>query len=582
MAGAEAAFGAKAIQHAESGCAIIADASLYYRDELLAALGLDEVPHSDAELILAAYLRWGQGCLDHLHGDFAFVVRDPRDSSLFCARDPYGARPFYYHHSPRERFVFASDARDILRFPQVPFVINQGRIADFIVPELEWIDYTSTFYEGIYRLPPAHKVIVTPDNIQIREYYTPEPGPKLKLTTDEEYREAFLDVFTHAVAERLRGNTGSTLSGGMDSGSIAAVAQELLAKRGKHPLRTYSLARRRGIDCMESQRIYATLDCLGLAGTRIIADDENSLVDQLGIDLEEPFDGQMLFLKAIYEAARRDGIDVMLDGANGDIVFNEGAYIPRLLRRGRVGQAWHEIVEETAFYGGPSLACSFPRYLAIAFAPDFLKKSLRRPRQRIRERGYVRNSLISADFARAMNIEARFDRMRETFSGLQSDDPGLERVRKIRPCLTAGRERYQRIAASSGIQGRDPFTDQRVVDFCSRLPDNQLARDGWPKFLLREAMSGKLPDEVRRGKGKFHLSYFYTEVYIRRESIRGNLRLDRLTTSLAEYVDLGKLRAAWAELEAGGSAETIHTAHILSLWLDQIARPTIVQSERIL
>ena len=98
---------------------------------------------------------------------------------LFCARDHFGMRPLYYHHQQGRHFLFASDARAILVLPQVPYRINEGRVADFLVPELEWIDYTSTFFEGVYRLPPGHKAIVTPSGLDVAEYWHPQPGPEL-------------------------------------------------------------------------------------------------------------------------------------------------------------------------------------------------------------------------------------------------------------------------------------------------------------------------------------------------------------------------------------------------------------------
>ena len=107
-------------------CTVWADASLYYRDDLCCALGtrFDDAV-DDADLILAAYLRWGETCVDHLHGDFAFAILNPVNNTLFCARDHFGMRPFYYHHSGT-RFVFASDARDIFAVPDVPYAINEG------------------------------------------------------------------------------------------------------------------------------------------------------------------------------------------------------------------------------------------------------------------------------------------------------------------------------------------------------------------------------------------------------------------------------------------------------------------------
>ena len=473
-------------------------------------------------------------------------------------------RPLFYYYSPGKLFAFASVARDVLRYPQVPFAINEARIADFIVGELEWIDYSSSFYEDVHRLPPAHTATINPSRIAISEYFTPEPGPDLHLTTDDEYCEAFLDVFAHAVDERLRhvdGAVGCTMSGGMDSSSIVGVAA------GR--VQPYSLARRRGVDCDESSRIYATLDYLDLPGTQVIADDTDGVMSDFAADLREPFDGEYLFLKALYSAAKRDGVSVVLDGAGGDIVLNGSGYIVRLLRQGNFGQAWHEIAGVGAFWRGMPTAVWFLHFMATAFVPEFVKKPARLPRRHWRERRWVKASLIAPEFARHVDVEGRFDRMRETFSGSNTGDPGLDRVRKIRPNMTAGRERYGRLAASAGIEARDPFLDQRVVDFCSRLPDSQLARDGWPKFLLRKAMQGRLPDDVRWGRGKPHIGGMYNDTLDHQELARGSLSLKELARSLKGFVDPLALQRAWRLFEAGRRSDQVHLALVLSRWLEQ-------------
>jgi asparagine synthase (glutamine-hydrolysing) len=198
------------------------------------------------------------------------------------------------------------------------------------------------------------------------------------------------------------------------------------------------------------------------------------------------------------------------------------------------------------------------------------------PRQRRRERGYVDASLISQEFAKRVDIEARFDRMRDTFAGTHSKNPAIERVLKIRPNLTAGRERYARIAASARIEARDPFTDQHVVDLCSCLPDDQLARDGWRKFLLRNAMAGRLPDAVRWGRGKPHIGAIYNRNFLSREKSVGRLSLNRLLARLDGYIDAAALQGGWQEFDAGGAAEAVHKAYVLLLWLEQsVNRPVV-------
>ena len=551
--------------HRETGCVISADARIDYRGEVLAKLGLDSNALSDAEIILQAYLRWGEDCLDHLLGDFAFAIWDPRERKLFCARDRFGMRPFYYCHAPGKHFVFASDARAVFRTPEVPYAINAGRVADFLVPELEWIDYTSTFFEGVYRLPPAHKLTVTPSSFDITEYWSPDPGPALQFTSDADYCEGFREVFARAIEERRRGadgRVGAMLSGGMDSGSIVAMAS---------PLPTYSLAQARDVDCEESQRTCATLKHMGLEGTQIIAGAQDSLIDELGSNLEEPYDGEFLFLRAIYEAARRDGCSVVLDGAAGDIVFNEGAYIARLMRHGRLRQAWHETAGAQAYWEQRTVLPAFLRHLRSAFVPEPIKQVFRPARQRKAAQGFVDESLIDPGFAKHVDIAKRFERMAETFAGIPMNNAGLARILKIRPNLTAGRERYARIATSASVTAADPFTDLRVVQFCAQLPDRICARDGWPKYLLRIAMEGRLPDTVRWGRGKPLIGWVYNELFIKREMSRGNLSLDSLRATLDGYVDPVGLQRAWERAEAGTDFESVHSVYVLSRWLDQFA-----------
>ena len=95
-----------------------------------------------------------------------------------------GMRQLIYHHSPGRFFAFATEPRAILVLPQVPYRINEARIADYLVEELEGIDKTSTFFEEVYRLPPAHTLTVTPEGMRQRRYWALEAGPELRLASD--------------------------------------------------------------------------------------------------------------------------------------------------------------------------------------------------------------------------------------------------------------------------------------------------------------------------------------------------------------------------------------------------------------
>jgi asparagine synthase (glutamine-hydrolysing) len=430
------------VTHQETGCVITADVRLDNRDELLDALALSQQQEAlgDGGLILAAYLNWGDACLDHLLGDFAFAIWDPRHRKLLCARDHFGLRPLYYHHVPGQRFLLASDARAILVLPQVPYRINQARIADYLVPELEWIDYTSTFFEGVYRLPPGHKAVVTPGRLDIAEYWPPRPGPELAPMSDDDYQQGFLEVFTKAVDARLRApanSVGSMLSGGMDSGAVTAVARDLVVARGNASFPTYSCARSRENDCAESRAIYAAAAMPSIAPHIIRPEALGARLEALVSGNEEPFDGECLLLKSVYLEAQAQGQNVVLDGAGGDIALNEGTYVARLLRQGQLRLAIAEIAAENRLWGETTLASDLLRNARTAYVPEPVRTLLRRLRHPLRVRKSLNESLISREFAGNSPTALR--------SGNASNDSGRcfpgsgRRIMRLRHAMRSGR-----------------------------------------------------------------------------------------------------------------------------------------------
>src|SRR3989442_1012999 len=137
---------------------LVADARIDNRAELCPLLPAPS-DATDAELILAAYERWGEHCPEHLLGDFAFAIWDGRAQRLFCARDHFGVKPLYYHHRPSRLFAFASEIKGLLALADIPRRLNETRVAAYLVPLFE--DKEVTFYEEIVRLPPAHRMVVS-------------------------------------------------------------------------------------------------------------------------------------------------------------------------------------------------------------------------------------------------------------------------------------------------------------------------------------------------------------------------------------------------------------------------------------
>jgi asparagine synthase (glutamine-hydrolysing) len=546
------------LRHSETGCVITADVRLDNRPELLAALGESRrlAEAGDGTLLLEAYLRWGDTCVDHLLGDFAFAIWDPRHHRLFAARDHMGMRQLIHHHQEGRFFAFATEPRAVLQVEGVPRQLNEVRIGDYLA-DMETADATSTFFEEVYRLPPAHVLKADGRGLEIRRYWTLVPGPPLELPSDEAYAEAFLEVFTEAVRCRLRapqGKLGSMLSGGMDSGSVVAVASQLLAEAGRGPLPTFSAVGPDPESCIETRSIRASMTMPGLASEVVDYSDLGPWKDdllRLVRELDEPFDAHMTLPRAIYLAAHRAGLKVMLDGVAGDVTLGDGTQIARLLRAGRWIQAARDASGEQRFWGPLRPAW---RTLAQAARTAFVPQWLRRVRYwAVRRYRYPADwpddFMIAEAFARRMDLAGRRMRLLQT-PARRSPSHAEERARSITGnALLVGRERYDRIAAALAIESRDPFMDLRLVAFCLRLPGAQLQRDGWPKIIVRRAMAGRLPDLVRWRPGKEHLGWTFTRTLFNQWAIWRDaepherlrlaeyLRPERLPGGLLAYID---------------------------------------------
>lgn len=504
-----------------SGCTITADARLDNREELLMELGLADLGRviGDGELILQCYLRWHDECAARLLGDFAFAIWDPRSERLYCARDHMGMRQLTYAFLPGVSFTFATEPRAIASLRDRDWPINEGRIADFL-GDLEGLDFTSTFYAGIKRLPPAHYLVCEGGSSEVCRYWKLEPGPPLKLGSDEAYAEAFLDLFSEAVRCRLRsaGPVGSMLSGGMDSSSIVAVASGLLGAEGKGPLRTFSASGPDPEGCAETRAIQAVISQPGLAPYIICHADLGDYVNDL-IELtaasDEPFDGHMTMPRAVYLSAHRVGVKVVLDGASGDLALGAGTLITRQIRRGMWLRAWRNLRGEKAFYGNAySLRHALFRAVRTAIVPNWIRwlrdlaGSALGPKDRHAE------EMVSPGLA----LRTRFSAREQAYFGWQLRrlvPYTQERAHLLAlPHLTVARERYDRVAAAMGIEPRDPFLDIRLLEFCLRLPGDQLLSRGWSKMVLRRAMKGLLPDEVRWRTEKTRLGWTFTKAML--------------------------------------------------------------------
>lgn len=214
-------------------------------------------------MILRAYRRWGEACVEKLSGDFAFAIWDGPKQKLFCARDHFGVKPFYY--AVLGNLLLFSNTLDCLRqHPAVSGKLNGQAIGDFLLFGYNGEARTTTFAD-IQRLPPAHTLACAGGNWRSARYWTLSVTGEIRYRDGAQYLNHFRELFSDAVNDRLRASARAAIymSGGIDSPSIAAAASGRL---GQHQpataLRAYCLVSNHPAD---HERHYSTLAAQSLA-----------------------------------------------------------------------------------------------------------------------------------------------------------------------------------------------------------------------------------------------------------------------------------------------------------------------------
>lgn len=529
----------------DAGLTLAADARIDDREGLCERL---RIPHperpatSDGDLILRAYARWGRECPDHLCGDFAFAVWDARQHTLFCARDHIGARPFYYALSPA-RFVFASAMEAVLAAPDVSEEWDESVVATFLT-QLDWQTHmrTRTFFKMVRKLPAGHSFTVeagpSARSTRPERYWRPERTPEARPGGDDDYAEAFLDLYAHAVKDRLRGGpVGVHLSGGLDSSSIAVLAARELRRRGLPSPPAFSwlpplgAAPPHATHAPEYARIDAVCAREGLRVTHCQTHGPHDVVAQFRRS-DPAFPHCNPIEQAVQQQATKLGVRVLLSGLGGDegISFNGRGYDAHLLLCGR----WGKLAAECRTHEENPIR--FLARIAASLVHPSLPGRVARWRQgRPRPRGG--RWLIHPTFARQVRpLPQRIDRhigVRRT--QLQALHNGH---------LSAKMENHYAAAARHTIEYRYPLLDRRILEFTLGLPAEQFRRGRWNRWLMRFALRSVLPPEVcwRRDKKDPARSEPAREAFTGAfPALRQEILVRAETMARARYVDIPRL-----------------------------------------
>lgn len=486
--------------HNELGtCHVVFEGRIDNRRALIRSLELtgDSQLITDAALILRAYETFGTECTRRIVGHFAFSIWDNEKRRLFCVTDAIGVRPIFYIETERQ-FVFSSQIGQLLGSPVLPsYALNEEYLAHYLACGFSPRD--STPFNGIKRLPAGHSLIVEDADIRLEQYWDLE-DKKILYQSQEEYEEHFLALFRESVECCLRadGAVWSDLSGGLDSSSIVCMAQEIQNRNGhkKNEFSTVTVVYDEATKSDERQWSEAAIDKYNLDAHQISGDAFCAFRDSLeGASYWDEPHAQILFystFKRYAEMLAQAGSKVLLTGICAEMVLlveePEPIHLADLLRtlqlRKLAGElsAWQK-----------SMKVPLLNLLIHCCLKPLLNPTLR---VYMPSRSNFVPSWITPSFAKRYKVEKR-------------NNLGFMPVRFTSP---ADQWQYELIKRSPAFLARGylekacdiryPFLYQPLLEFSMSSPWERKIRPGIDKYLLRRAMTGILPEKIRRRAGK--------------------------------------------------------------------------------
>lgn len=606
--------------NAESGCTITADARIDNRDELFSALRIrpatDEVI-PDSTLILRAYEKWGEGCVDHLLGDFVFAIWDGREDKLFCARDHFGVRPFYYYHKPGELFAFGSEIKALLTLEEVPRHLNEVRIADYIT--VMHGDKEITEYSDVLRLPPATRMSISKYRLKKSQYWELSPLKPIDLDSNEAYAARFYALLQEAVVCRMRSvqPVATELSGGLDSSFVTCLARNQALQNGQGSIRSISAYFSKTPPSDERSYIKEIADLKGVESYYIDADQNGplSVLDEVTCFIDEAafLGGGHNITWIVYKQAAETDSCVILSGFDGDTTVDHGlSYLRHLARNGKWERFGIEASQLVARYSNVPTTQPFlerlssPWAVINSFARDELKHLLQAGKlvsfvsaitainkyldvslpsllrnligatlNDVKRKVATSNSPNSGkppflDEQFVQRIQYR-QRQEEYDHSVSRDSIRSEQANLLSSGVFAiSLELLDHYAAAHSLEVRHPYMDKRLIEFALRLPQEQSLSEGWTRVVMRRAMEDVVPERIRYRLTKANLQHYFARQMVEEEhDLLSDLTMNLgLLEPFVHQARVRELLSSVSRLTGQGTWRLQHIAN-LSYWFNQ-------------
>jgi len=491
--------------------------------------------HSDTEVILASYRLWGAECVSRFNGMWAFAILDKSRNCVFCSRDRFGVKPFYYTNSP-EHFAFGSEIRQLL-----PFLshrkVSKALVTDFLLTSI--CDHTDeTFFEGIRKLPAGHNLVydLKTGSFTISRYYQIARHDHLYDATPDQAVAAFGSVLQSAVHLRLRSDVpvGTCLSGGLDSSSVASLASSHYRREsGRSFCAITAVSEQKDNDESAYAALVASAGDMEWCTVKPGYDDFVDVLPAVVQAQEEPFGGPSIIMQYfVMKTAREKKIPVLLDGQGGDeTLLGYTKYYASYLATAWKEQGMGALLQARAMAGRNNADMS------LLNSAKYLVACLSAP---LRYRFYAWRQRYLDSIPPAPQHLTAFARATWDCFALQV----LEITSTNLPVLL----RYEdKNSMAHSIEARLPFLDYRAVETALSLPGNVKIRDGWSKWVLRKFMVGRMPDAVTWRKNKLGFEapeklWLEKHAEVMKEKVFAS-------PLIASMSNAGRLRRVWPSLD---------------------------------
>jgi asparagine synthase (glutamine-hydrolysing) len=548
----------------DSGLIITADIRLDNRDELFPALGLtpSDLGIPDSQLALNAYEKWGSNMPNHLEGDYGIVIWDIKKRQLVIFTDPAGMRPVFYYQKGN-RFIFATEIKGILAVPSLPKRLNKRFLAmNLTVPETPFALPETTFFEDISAMTAASVMVISSKGIDIRRHWIPDISRRIAFKTENEWTEAFQELFFNVVNARMRSAfpVVSLLSGGLDSSAVTAFASEILKRQGQR-LRTFSAVLPDGYSGSGTDEryfidLFNEYDNIDM---KYITDEWRGPFDDLDLLIqggESPFYTSRHFLyTAFSHAAREQGARVILDGCFGEMgpSFHGDGCLAELLLKGRLFELTREVV----------LRSRRENRRAVGI----IKGEIIKPILPVRLQARITPRFDTTEMSRNMPVQKEFINRWVGESEIAGIQKGLQSLLYTHPIHRRNQggvfQRKKSCFTHSGFNGYEhivscyPFADRRIIEFCLASPEWIKVRNGYKRYMIRAGMKGLAPSEIRWRTTKEPFSPDYHDRYNRQKKIAVDLLYGIGNNDpIREIVDLERIKKGLSEKMTGNRCDT--------------------------